>query len=134
MANFSVIGILEGVRYTQDGAIATISEYRRGYTKADGTVVDETLMHWKVIYKAYFKKYISSNFRAGALVAVKGEISPYAIHSGEVVDGYSIKGETLNLASFPKNLKRERRMLRESQLSNDDNSQPDVASYREDDF
>lgn len=134
MANFSVIGILEGVKYAPDSAIVTVSEYRRGYKKGDGTVVDESVLAWKVVYKAYFKKYISSNFHTGALVAVKGEISPYALRNGEMVDGYAIKGQTLDLASYPKNLRRERKMLRESQLSNPDNSRPDVASYGEDDF
>ena len=40
---------------------------------------------------------------------------PYAIDHEKVVDGYSVIGQTINLASFPKSMiKQEAKMIKES--------------------
>ena len=49
------------------------------------------------------------------LVQVKGEVMPYAIDHEKVVEGYSVIGQTINLASFPKSMiKQEAKMIKES--------------------
>lgn len=132
MADFQLLGRIEGCRYGETNVTVTLSEYKAGFKKNDGTRVEEKYITWKCIFKPYFKKFISSHFTSGMLVLVKGEIFPYAIHNGEETEGYSMLGQTINLASFPKNLRREIKMLKESQAHS--TGTPNLEDYNTPDF
>ena len=133
MASFGVIGFVECVKVLPDSCILFLSEYKKGYKKSDGTIVDDKYVSWKIIYKGYFIKYITSHFSKGMLVEVKGEILPYAIEHGQAVDGISVIGQTCNLYSYPRyNAKQETKMIRESQENTTE--KPDIQSYKTPDF
>ena len=133
MASFYVVGFLESVKVLPDSCILFLSEYKKGYKKSDGTIVDDKYVSWKIIYKGYFIKYITSHFGKGMLVEVKGEILPYAIEHGQAVDGISVIGQTCNLYSYPRyNAKQETKMIRESQENATE--KPDLQSYKTPDF
>ena len=102
MAAFSVIGFIDAVKILPDSCILFLSEYKKGYRKTDGTIVDDKYVSWKVIYKGYFIKYITSHFGKGMLVEVKGEVLPYAIEHGQAVEGVSVIGQTCNMYSYPR--------------------------------
>lgn len=133
MASFSVIGFIEGVKPLPDSCILFLSEYKKGYRKSDGTIVDDKYVSWKIIYKGYFIKYITSHFSKGMLVEVKGEVLPYAIEHGQTVEGVSVIGQTCNMYSYPRyNVKIEKKMIKDSQLASDE--KPDLESYMQSDF
>lgn len=133
MASFECIGFINQIKYLPDSVLLFLDEYKKGYRKSDGTVVDDKYISYKIIYKPYFKKYISSHFSNGMLVKVKGEVFPYAIEHGKTVDGISIIGETCNLYSYPRSsVKQELRMIKESQENSAD--VPDLDGFNEPDF
>ena len=133
MAAFSVIGFIDAVKILPDSCILFLSEYKKGYRKSDGTIVDDKYVSWKVIYKGYFIKYITSHFGKGMLVEVKGEVLPYAIEHGQAVEGVSVIGQTCNLYSYPRyNVKQELKMIKESQIAS--NEQPDLEDFNTTDF
>ena len=133
MASFSVIGFIEGIKPLPDSCILFLSEYKKGYRKSDGTIVDDKYVSWKIIYKEYFIKYITSHFGKGMLVEVKGEVLPYAIEHGQVAEGVSVIGQTCNMYSYPRyNAKQELKMIKESQLASEE--RPDLESYNQPDF
>lgn len=132
MADFQVLGRIEGCRYGETNVSVIVSEYKMGYKKQDGTKKSEKYITWKCIFKPYFKKFIATHFSEGMLVQIKGEILPYAIHNGEETDGYSVLGQTINLASFQKNLRREIKMLKESQAHT--TGTPNLEDYNTPDF
>lgn len=133
MASFSVIGFVEGVRVLPDSCILFLSEYKKGYKKVDGTIVDDKYVSWKIIFKGYFIKYITSHFGKGMLVEVKGEVLPYAIEHGQAVEGVSVIGQTCNMYSYPRyNVKLEKKMIKESQLASDEH--PNLEAYNQPDF
>ena len=84
MAAFSVIGFVDTIKILPDSCILFLSEYKKGYKKADGTVVEDKYHSWKVIFKGYFIKYLTTHFGKGMLVEVKGEIVPYVIEHGQL--------------------------------------------------
>ena len=133
MAAFSVIGFIDAVKILPDSCILFLSEYKKGYRKTDGTIVDDKYVSWKVIYKGYFIKYITSHFGKGMLVEVKGEVLPYAIERGEMVAGVSVIGQTCNIYSYPRyGLKQEQKMIKESQEVS--NELPDLDDFNKPDF
>lgn len=134
MASFETRGFIIGVKYNQNNVVVTLSENRNGYRKSDGTIVADSVINWRVTYKAVpFKKYISSHFSSGMYVEVKGEILPCVFgDEGAILDGYTILGQTINMASFPKKVQAERKMIKESQGG--DMGEPDVEAYMTDDF
>lgn len=133
MAAFSVIGFVEALKPLPDSCILFLSEYKKGYRKSDGTIVDDKYVSWKIIYKGYFIKYLTTHFSKGMLVEVKGDIVPYAIEHGEVTEGYSVLGETCNMFSYPRySIKQERKMIKESQLNSDE--EPDLDTFIQPDF
>ena len=133
MASFEVTGFINTVKYLPDSCIVIVDEYKSGYKLSNGTTVDERYAAWKTIFKGYFKKYISQHFKTGQLVQVKGEISPYAMSQGEIRDGYSIMGQTINLASYPKKSpKQEAKMIVESQKNLTE--APNLEDYNTPDF
>ena len=133
MANFSCVGCIANVRYLDDSCILFLDEYKNGFTKKDGTKVDNKILQWKIIYPKYFKTYISNNFTLGMVVEVKGDAFPYAVENGGEVDGYSVKGQTINLFGIPKPaIKREARMLKHSMMHSTET--PNLHDFQEKDF
>ena len=133
MADFTVTGFINTVKYLPDAALVFIDEFKRGYKKLNGETVDDKYLSWKCVFKPYFKKYINEHFSNGMLVQVKGEILPYAIQNQNIVDGYSVLGQTINLASFPRaSVKQENKMIKESQMH--DTATPNLDEYNKPDF
>ena len=133
MAAFQVVGFIDALKVLNDSCILFLSEYKKGYKKSDGTIVDDRYHSWKIIYKGYFIKYLTTHFSKGMLVEVKGDIVPYAIEHGEVTEGYSVLGETCNMFSYPRySIKQERKMIKESQTNSDE--KPDLDGYNQPDF
>lgn len=133
MASFEVIGLVNTIKYMPDHCLVFIDEFKKGYKKQDGTRVEDRYISWKCIFKPYFKKYVNEHFSNGMLVQVKGEVMPYAIDHDRLVDGYSVIGQTINMASYPKSmLKQERRMIKES-LENS-NEKPNLQDHLTPDF
>ena len=110
-----------------------LDEFRKGFRKKDGTIVDDKYLSWKCIFKSYFKKYINEQFNQGMLVQVKGEIMPYAIEKEHLVDGYSVIGQTINVASYPRaSVKQEAKMIKDSQMHASET--PDLEGFNAPDF
>lgn len=133
MADFTVTGFINTIKYLPESCLVFIDEYKKGFRKANGEIVDDKYMSWKCIFKPYFKKYINEHFSNGMLVQVKGDILPYAIEKEHIVDGYSVIGQTINMASYPRaSVKQEQRMQKESQLHGD--GTPDLDGFNQPDF
>jgi len=133
MANVTIIGFVEKLVYKPDCVLLFVSEYKKGYKRNDGTIVDDKYMSWKTIWKPYFKKYLSEHFSDGMLVEVKGDVLPYAIEHEKLVDGYSVIGQCCNRFSYPRlGVKKELRMIKESQMS--DMGVPNLDEYEQADF
>lgn len=133
MAAFSVIGFVDAVKVQQDFVLLFVSEYKKGYKKKTGEVVDDKYISWKVIFKSSFRKYIIDHFAKGMLVEVKGEVFPYAIEHGELKDGISIIGQCVNMFSYPRSsVKQELRMIKESQDASTE--QPNLDEFNREDF
>ena len=133
MASWQCVGFVDAVKVLPDACILFLSEYKKGYKKTDGTIVDDKYHSWKIIFKGYFIKYLTTHFNKGMLVEVKGDIVPYAIEHGQIIDGYSIIGQTCNLFSYPRySVKQERKMIKDS-MDNAD-AIPDLESFNSPDF
>lgn len=135
MASFSVIGFIESIKYLPNngGCLVFVTEFKKGYRKSDGEIVDDKYLSWKCIYKQGLVKYINNHFNRGMLVEIKGEVLPYSIEHDKIVDGYSVIGQTLNMYSFPRSqIRSEEKMIKESQNTFDE--KPDLEGYNKDDF
>lgn len=132
MADFSVTGFIIGTRYNTNSITITVAENRKGYKKKDGTIVEDAILAWKVSFKPYFKKFIAEHFGEGMLVHIKGIVLPYGIDGKEFINGYTIWGQTIDMASYPKNIRREVKMQKESQSQSE--TPPDLKGYEQDDF
>jgi len=133
MADFTVIGYINNIKYLQDSCLVFLDEFRKGFRKKDGTIVDDKYLSWKCIFKPYFKKYINEQFNQGMLVQVKGEIMPYAIEKEHLVEGYSVIGQTINVASYPRaSVKQEAKMIKDSQMHASET--PDLEGFNAPDF
>lgn len=133
MASWQCIGFVDAVKILKDSCILYLTEYKKGYRKSDGTVVEDRYHSWKVIFKGYFIKYITSHFGKGMLVEVKGEAAPYAVSHGKIEEGFSIIGQTCNIYSYPRyDVKIERKMMSDSAAACSDI--PNVDEYNAPDF
>lgn len=134
MASWETNAFVSQVKYLPSGSVLVfLDEYHSGYKRGDGVVVEEKYVTFKTVWKPYFRKYINEHFNVGMYVNVKGDMLPYAIEQDVVVDGYTIIGQTINLASFPKgSLRREIKMKKESELHSI--GEPDVDGYLDSDF
>lgn len=133
MASWQCVGFVDEVKVLPDACILFLSEYKKGYKKTDGTIVDDKYHSWKIIFKGYFIKYLTTHFNKGMLVEVKGDIVPYAIEHGQIIDGYSIIGQTCNLFSYPRySVKQEQKMIKDSMANAD--VAPDLESFNSPDF
>ena len=135
MAAFSVIGFIDNIKHlpNKGGCLVYISEYKKGYRKTNGEIVEDKYFSWKCIYKQGLVKYISEHFNKGMLVEIKGEVLPYAIEHNNIIDGYSVIGQTVNMYSFPRlYAKTEMKMIKESQANT--NETPNLDGYNKPDF
>ena len=41
MADFTVIGYINNIKYLQDSCLVFLDEFRKGFRKKDGTIVDD---------------------------------------------------------------------------------------------
>lgn len=135
MAAIQLVGAIDSVKFLPNngGCFVFISEFKRGYKKGNGEIVNDKYISWKVIYKAGMTKYISDHFNKGMIVEVKGEVFPYAIDHEKIVDGISVIGQTLNMFSMPRStFRQEQRMIHQSQASVVET--PDLDTYNQPDF
>lgn len=134
MADIVFLGHIEGIRYNDTSIIIVASERKKGYKKKDGTIIDDELLSFRFIFKSSFRKYISEHFSSGMLVKIKGVLLPYAKdHQGNIIDGYSIIGQTIDLAPYPSNnIRIEKKRIKESQTASDEI--PDLDAFNQPDF
>ena len=135
MANITIIGFVDNIKYlpNQGGCFVFVSEFKKGYKKSNGEVVDDKYLSWKVIFKQGLVKYINNHFNNGMLVEIKGEVFPYAIDKETIVQGYSVIGQCINLASYPRStVKMEQNLVKESLLHGSEI--PNIDEYKKPDF
>ena len=135
MANITIIGTIDNIKYLPNGGgcLVFLSEYKRGYKKPNGEIVEDKYLSWKCIFKQGLVNYVNNHFGNGMVVEVKGEVLPYAIERETIVNGYSVIAQTLNLFSFPRTmLRQEQRMVKDSQLHG--SVMPDIDEYNKPDF
>lgn len=133
MASFQVTGFVANIKYQQGFCLVYVDEYKKGYQKKDGTRVEDKYHSWKIIFKQGLVKYISEHFGNGMLVEIKGEVLPYAIEHNNIVEGYSVIGQCINLASYPRaSVKQERKIMKQSQDASD--IHPDLEGFNQPDF
>lgn len=110
-----------------------VSEFKKGYKKSNGEIVDDKYEKWKILFKQGLVNYINNHFNIGMVVEIKGEVLPYAVNHGTIMDGYSVLGQTINMFSFPRaNALHELGMIKESQLHGE--GTPDLDEYNKPDF
>lgn len=135
MANITIIGFVDNIKYlpNQGGCFVFVSEFKKGYKKSNGDVVDDKYLSWKIIFKQGLVKYINNHFNNGMLVEIKGEVFPYAIDKETIVQGYSVIGQCINLASYPRStVKMEQNLVKESLLHGSEI--PNIDEYKKPDF
>lgn len=135
MANITIIGFVDNIKYlpNQGGCFVFVSEFKKGYKKSNGEVVEDKYLSWKVIFKQGLVKYINNHFNNGMLVEIKGEVFPYAIDKETIVQGYSVIGQCMNLASYPRStVKMEQNLIKESLLHGSEI--PNIDEYNKPDF
>lgn len=128
------VGHIDGIRFTDKAVLVTASEKRRGYKAKNGTKIDDEIVTFHFIFKSYFRKYISEHFSSGTLVKIKGWMLPYSRDKeGNFVDGYTIVGQTIDIAPYPSNAMRfEKKIIRESTRKSSE--MPDMEAFNEEDF
>lgn len=133
MASWESISFVSSIKYLPESVIVYLNEFHAGYTRNDGVKVDDKYLMFKTIWKPYFKKYINEHFSEGMLVHVKGDMLPYEVRGGDFIDGYTIIGEHITRASFPRyDIKKEQKMIKESQGHS--MGTPNVEEFNKPDF
>ena len=134
MADITLYGHIEGIRYNTKSVLVVLSEDRCGFVRRNGERVSEELLTFRVVFNANSRSYISSYFSVGNLVKVRGSLLPYVKRKdGTFGEGYTILGQLLELAAYPKrSVGMERRMLKESVAH--PCGEPNVDSFMDDDF
>ena len=135
MAAIDIIGFVDTIKYLPNngGCFVFVSEFKKGFKKANGDIVDDKYLSWKVIFKQGLVNYINNHFSNGMLVEIKGDVLPYAIDKDAIVQGYSVIGQTMNLFSFPRSsVRQEQKMIKESQMHA--TAIPDLDLHNQPDF
>ncbi len=133
MAEISIRGIIEAIRFTDNNVVVYVNEPRSGYKKADGTIVEPTAWTWRCWFGAKQKASIGKYFGKGAYVGIRGDIQPFELDEQKATtNGYTVWGKVINHEAYPRNLQRERRAIRDSQMTS--SGTPDLGTYMEDDF
>ena len=134
MADFQVLGHIVNVKHLPDCVLIFIDEYKKGYKKTSGEKVEDKVLSWRCIFSGNENKrnYINKFFNRGSLVQIKGELLPYSLSQGQMVDGYTVFIQTINLAAYPRQtIKFEKKAIKESL---NDGEVPDVDSFYKSDF
>ena len=134
MADITIYGHIVGIRYTESNVIVSVSEFQKGYRKKNGELVNDSVYTYVVGFANFFRAYIADHFDKGMLVKVKGTILPFAKNkNGETIEGYTINGQTINLASYPSNSSiKENKLLKESQSHAV--GTPNLSEFEKEDF
>ena len=134
MASFETTAFISQIKYLPNKSVLVfLDEYHKGYKKSDGTIIEDKYLSYKTVWKPYFSKYINEHFSQGMLVQVKGEMLPYAIEKDVIVEGYTIIGQCMNLASYPRStVKMEQNLVKESLLHVSEI--PNIDEYKKPDF
>ena len=133
MNRFVVQGFINTIKYLPDACIVYVDDFKKGFKKPNGEIVDDKYFSWKIIFKGYFKKYINEHFSNGMLVEIDAEMYPYAIQNGKLVDGYSCLGKSIDISSYPRSsAKQEMKMIKESQENSTDI--PNLQEFNAPDF
>ena len=133
MNRFIVQGFINNIKYLQDACVVHIDDFKKGYKKPNGEIVDDKYLSWKIIFKGYFKKYISEHFSNGMLVEIDAEMYPYAIQNGKLIEGYSCLGKSIDISSYPRaSVKQEAKMIKDSQMHASET--PDLEGFNAPDF
>ena len=135
MANITIIGLIDGIKYLPNGGgcLVFLSEFKKGYRKSNGDVVTDKFLSWKCIFKQGLVNYINGHFNNGMVVEVKGEVLPYAIDHDNIVDGYSVIGQTVNMFSVPRPLIRNEQKMQKDSILHSVGS-PNLEEYNKPDF
>ena len=133
MNRFIVQGFINTIKYLPDACVLHIDDFKKGYKKPNGEIVDDKYLSWKIIFKGYFKKYISEHFSNGMLVEIDAEMYPYAIQNGKLIEGYSCLGKSIDISSYPRaSVKQEAKMIKDSQMHASE--MPDFEGFNAPDF
>ena len=134
MASFETTAFISQIKYLPNKSVLVfLDEYHKGYKKSDGTIIEDKYLSYKTVWKPQFSKYINEHFSQGMLVQVKGEMLPYAIEKDAIVEGYTIIGQCMNLASYPRStVKMEQNLVKESLLHGSEI--PNIDEYEKPDF
>ena len=133
MNRFIVQGFINTIKYLPDACVVHIDDFKKGYKKSNGEIVDDKYLSWKIIFKGYFKKYISEHFSNGMLVEIDAEMYPYAIQNGKLIEGYSCLGKSIDISSYPRaSVKQEAKMIKDSQMHASET--PDLEGFNAPDF
>lgn len=119
MADFQVTGHISRIRRKNGVICVYVDEYMRGFRRSDGEVVQEKHLTWCCVFKNAFSNFLD-RVGIGGLVTIKGEILPYGRSIDEKVEGYTLLGQVINIASYPKFLRTEEKLVRDSSKVLDD--------------
>ena len=85
-------GVIRTIKYLPDSILVYIDDKEHGYKRGDGVFVDDMFYTWKVVFSNNFKNFIVKFFNDGMLVDIDAKMRPYAMEKGEMVQGYSCLG------------------------------------------
>lgn len=130
MADITIYGHILGIRYTEHNVIVSVGEFQKGYRKKNGELVNDSVYTYVVGFANFFRAYIADHFDKGMLVKIKGVMLPFGKEGSE---GYTINGQTINLASYPSNSSiKEHKLLKESQSHAV--GTPNLSEFEKEDF
>lgn len=134
MADVTLYGHIEAIRYKEKSIFVTVSEYRCGFTRRDGERVPEELLTFVVVFMSSSRNYIATYFSVGNLVKVRGSLLPYVKkRDGTTGEGCTILGNYMELAAYPKRtVALEKKLLREGVVN--PCGEPDVDGFLDEDF
>lgn len=135
MADFQCLGHITDIKYLSDCVLVFVDEYKKGYRKSNGEIIDDKVFNWKCIFSGNENKraYINKFFSRGMLVQIKGELFPYSIVNGMMVDGYSVFIQSINMAAYPRqSIRKEAKMIKESQENSSEI--PNLKDFNSPDF
>ena len=121
MAEIIIRGFVVESRITKshDNIVVTIDEYSPGYTHTrTKEKVQGRMIRWKVLFPAYFIKFIKNNFQNGSHAQIKGTARPYVekdINDESV--GIAVCGETIRIVRNDYNMNVDEKRIAKNQDS-----------------
>lgn len=132
MASILVTGTIDAIHFRESSVIVIVLEPRVGWKRNDGSFVEPTTLEWRCIFKDGSKNYINNHFGKGNYVTIRGDIVPYVVDNGKLEEGFTILGKTIDMTAYPRNVRRERQMQKDSQLHA--SGVPNLEAYSINDF